>query len=68
MKALLDWFNGKKTYIVGAVLVVVAGLYARGLIDETTYKWLEGLLLGTGVITLRAGVTKSAEPPKTSKG
>jgi len=48
--------KGWKTYLFAAALVVASGLYAQGYINEGTYKWIEGLLIGGGFAALRAGV------------
>ena len=53
---MLDFLKGKKTYIVGAVMVVVAGLAAQGYISQTTLTTLESVLTGLGLWTLRAGI------------
>jgi len=50
--------QGKKTYLIGAAMVVLAGLKAQGYIGEDVYKIVEGLLLGGGLMALRAGVGK----------
>lgn len=59
MKALIEKLSGKKTYLVALVLVIVSGLQAQGYITAETYKTVEGILIGLGLMTLRAGVTKS---------
>ena len=48
--------SGWKTYLVGAAMVVLSGLYAQGYITEGIYTGLLGLLNGLGFAALRAGV------------
>lgn len=55
---LWHWLSGKKTYGVAGAMIVVAGLYAEGYIDDKTFTWMEGLLMGTGYATLRHGLHK----------
>lgn len=51
-------FPGWKTYLAGAALIVAGGLYQQGFITESTYRALEGLLMGGGLMALRAAVSK----------
>ncbi len=50
--------GGYKTYIVAGLMVVASGLRALGYISDDTYKTLEGILLGGGLMALRAGIAK----------
>ena len=54
----MNWLSGKKTYLIAAVMIVVAGLYSQGFISAEVYKIVEGVLVGGGLATLRAGVAK----------
>jgi hypothetical protein len=56
---LWDYLNGKKTYLCGLAMVLVAGSYHEGYITEQAFKALEVLLLGAGVASLRHAVGKS---------
>lgn len=47
-----------KTYIVGFLLVVAAGLHALGYITPELFQTIAGLLGGTGLITARAAIKK----------
>lgn len=47
--AIQDFFSGKKTYIVGTLMILL-GLYIN---DEKL------ILEGLGIITLRAGIKKT---------
>ena len=51
---------GKKTYIVGAALVAIAGLHVLypTLVPDSTYAWLKDILTGGAVLALRAGIAK----------
>jgi hypothetical protein len=55
---LFGWLKGKKTYTTGTLMVILTGLKAQGYIDDATYETIMGILLGAGVITLRAGQNK----------
>ena len=46
--AIINWLKGKKTYIVGILLIVL------GIIQEDNEMILEGL----GFMTIRAGIGK----------
>jgi len=54
----MEWLNGKKTYIVAFLMVVLSGLLAQGYISADVFTILEGILLGGGLAALRAGVAK----------
>lgn len=56
----MDALKGKKTYLVGAAMVVLAGLKAQGYISPDVYVIVEGILMGGGLMALRAGVTKTS--------
>lgn len=49
--------KGYRTYLVGAVMVILAGLKALGYITEPVYQTLMGLLTGAGLAALRAAIT-----------
>jgi len=53
---MLDKLKGKKTYLIAAVWSVVTFAYSIGYLDEHTYQLIQGILLPTGLATLRAGV------------
>lgn len=55
LKAVL---YGRKTYLIAAAIVVLAGLEATGYVNSETAKMLDVMLLGGGLAALRAGVTK----------
>lgn len=51
--------SGYKTYIIAAVMGLVFALEFAGVITPDTAKAVEGLLIASGLMTLRAGVQKS---------
>ena len=53
--------KGWKTYAVAAAMGVATILKALGYIDEATYITIMGFLNGTGMATLRAGVSKAGK-------
>lgn len=50
MKELRDFFKGKKTYIIGLLMI------ALGILQGDNQLILEGI----GLMTLRAGISKAA--------
>lgn len=52
---------GYRTYIVGAMMIVVSGLFYQGYISEGLFKTLEGILLGGGIAALRAGIASTKQ-------
>jgi hypothetical protein len=58
MGTLLEIVRGRKTYLIGAAMVILSGLHAQGYISDSWYSDLVTLLTGGGFIALRAGVTK----------
>ena len=59
MKAVIAFFKGKKSYILGAAIGITAGLFAAGLIDEPTAQMLLTMMGGGAVLTLREAIGKS---------
>lgn len=57
IKAFLD---GKKTYLVALAIAAVVAARRLEWVDEGTYQTLLGVLGAGGLVTLRAGVAKSA--------
>ena len=55
----MQWLSGRKTYLVAALMGVLAMARTLGWLDEQSYQTVLGLLAGLGLGTLRAGVTKS---------
>ena len=51
--------EGKKAYLVGILMGLAGAAYGLGWIDEGTFKTLEGILLGGGIMALRAGIAKT---------
>jgi hypothetical protein len=51
--------EGKKTYIVGAVMILLAIAKGQGWITADTYTEVTGILVGMGLWTLRAGISKA---------
>lgn len=48
--------EGYKTYIVAGLLILAGVLFSFGLLTSEVFQAILGLLLGTGMITLRSGV------------
>ena len=49
---------GYKTYLVGAAMVILAGLHSQGYLNDSTYQSIQGLLTGAGLAFLRMGIAK----------
>ena len=60
MAKIIEFFNGKKTYIMGVGIAVVTGLFATGIIDKDLSEILLTLLGGGAVLTLREAIGKSS--------
>ena len=54
----MEFLKGRKTYLVGAGMVLLAGLKQQGYISDEVFQILEAVLLGGGLAALRAGVGK----------
>ncbi|BFU90140.1 MAG: hypothetical protein NTAFB01_13270 [Nitrospira sp.] len=59
MLGVLSFLSGKKTYIVSALALGVIGLWLFGVIDQEAAEKMLTTLGVSGIITLRAAVTKS---------
>ena len=46
--------------MVGAAMVLLAGLHAQGYLNDSTYQSLQGLLTGGGLAFLRMGMKTGA--------
>ena len=55
MKKVLDWLNGKKTYITAALIGVCAALQAYGIVIP---EYVFVLLGAMGLGAVRAGIKK----------
>ena len=53
-------FKGKRTYLIAALMVILGGLKATGLLSEEVYKAIMALLAPLGLATLRSSVTTEA--------
>ena len=51
-------FSGRKTYLVAALLALGVFAVNVGWVDQKTYDSLFGILVASGLATLRAGVGK----------
>ena len=49
----------KRSYLVGILMAVLAGLRAAGIINDQIYEAILALLGGAGIMTLRAAVSKN---------
>ena len=59
---MIKWLQGKKTYLVAAVVFVLGGiqaLQAQGMIDWTIPSWVYVVLSALGLGALRSGVKRS---------
>jgi len=56
--------SGKKTYIVGAVVIALTLAKGQGWITAETYVEIMGILGGLGLWTLRAGISKDSNDSK----
>lgn len=56
---MYNWLNGKKTYIVAAVLIVLNGMVALGYLTPAQIDNINIILGALGIVTLRAGMSKS---------
>lgn len=57
-RVVWDKLSGKKTYISGALMIILSGLLAQGYITKDQYELLLGIFVAFGIISLRHGVSK----------
>ena len=55
----MEWLKGKKTYLIAALVGIVAVIQQLGYIDESMAGTILAVLGGGGLATLRAGVSDS---------
>lgn len=55
---MIELLQGKKTYIIMAVGVIVNGLYVMGYIDDKVVAAIDGVLMFLGLGSVRAGISK----------
>ena len=58
---MLAWLQGKKSYLISAAMVIVAGLHAQGYMGDSLYGTIQAILVGGGIAALRAGITKAGQ-------
>ncbi len=58
MKKVIEFFEGKKTFIGSAIVFVAGGLKALGKIDEQTFQWLVAVGGAISVYGLRQAIRK----------
>lgn len=58
---MIDFLKGKKTYIIAIIMVIIAGLQARGYITADQAKTVEAILTGAGLAALRAGINNAVK-------
>ena len=56
--SVMEFLKGKKSYLLGFLMVLAAGLHAQGYINDSLYATLQSVLLGGGVMALRAAISK----------
>lgn len=61
MKGILEFLQGKKTYITFGIAFVLGGLAATGVIDQDLVMKIDLFLAPLGFAFLRAGVSKSGK-------
>jgi len=59
MAKIKEFFDGKKTYIIGIGIGIVAALFAAGIITKELSEILLTMLGGGAVLTLREAIGKS---------
>lgn len=55
----MNFLSGYKSYLIGFLMILVAGLHAQGFISGDVKDMLQGILLGGGIMSLRAGISKT---------
>ena len=58
MSKIIELLSGKKTFLCFGALVVVFVISHFGLVASQDAKTLEGILLGLGGLSMRAGMNK----------
>jgi len=64
MQALFGLLEGKKTYIITAVGILVVLAWSQGLINDQAFQMILGLLGLGSIATLRMAVAKIEEEKK----
>ena len=57
-KNVIEFLQGKKTYIIMCVGIIVNGMFAMDVIDQKTLLMLDGIVVALGLGSLRAGISK----------
>lgn len=63
MKKLFEALKGKKTYLIGALSLILAGLHEFKIIEPSTYDSWMYILAPLGVMAFRAAVGKVSKVP-----
>ncbi len=57
-KSVIEFLQGKKTYIIMCVGIIVNGMFAMDVIDEKTLMLLDGVIVALGLGTIRASISR----------
>ena len=55
---MLDWLDGRKTFIGAAILFVAGGLLALKVIDQKTFEIIAVIAASISVVGLRMAIKK----------
>ena len=58
---LILWLQGKKTYVIMLVGVIVNGLWVMGYLDDKTLIAIDSILGFLGLGSIRAGISKGVK-------
>jgi uncharacterized membrane protein YfcA len=58
MAKIVDWLDGKKTFIGAAIIFIAGGLRALQKIDEETFNWIVAIGGSISVYGLRMALRK----------
>lgn len=67
VKEIQEMLAGYKSYIIAALIAILAGLHAMGYVDEATYKTLLALLGAGAVTTVAAKINAIKSDIKTNE-
>lgn len=58
LSGIITWLSGKKSYIIGVLIVAVVIAQAAGLLNSDQAQKILEALGGTSILTLRAAIAK----------
>lgn len=59
MSKIINFLDGKKSYIIAIAMGVTTTLHVLGILNDTAYQTAMGILTGGGIASLKSAISKN---------